>query len=112
MMAARPARDHKPRAGRAQELRAINGSGSAMIFPSRNQGLAAALLSGFVSAAGGAGHLPPMPFYNSNVENIDRIGDGSIVIQTRDSPSTVQTWYRKHLCDSNGETITGSGGRI
>jgi hypothetical protein len=43
---------------------------------------------------------------------IDRIGDGSIVIQTRDSASAVQAWYRTHLRDSNGETATDGGGDI
>jgi hypothetical protein len=83
-----------------------------MIVPTANLGLTSALLSGFFSAAGAAQHAPPMPFYNSNVVKIDRIGDGSVVIQTRDSPLTVQAWYRTHLRDSNGETPTEGGGHI
>jgi hypothetical protein len=83
-----------------------------MIVPSGNLRLACAFLSGFVSAAGAAPHAPPAPFYNSNVVKIDKIGDGSIVIQTRDCPDRVQAWYRTRLSDSNGETTTEAGGHI
>jgi hypothetical protein len=70
------------------------------------------LLSGFVSSGNGAGQILPVPFYNSNIVNTDKVGTGSIVLQTNDSPDTVYAWYRAHLRDANGETTTEGGGHI
>ncbi|HEX3665337.1 MAG TPA: hypothetical protein VHU23_08905 [Rhizomicrobium sp.] len=83
-----------------------------MSAPIQNLCLICALLPGFVSAANAGTQTTPVPFYNSNIVKTDRIGAGSIVIQTKDSSDTVHAWYQAHLRDANGETKTEGGGYI
>jgi len=54
----------------------------------------------------------PVPFYNSHVTAIERIGDGSVVIKTRDTPDKVYVWYRSNLKNANGDTKTEDGAHI
>ena len=55
---------------------------------------------------------PPVPFYKSHVFAIEKIGDGSVIIRTRDTPDAVHAWYRKNIRDANGETKTQDGSYI
>ncbi|HEY1613926.1 MAG TPA: hypothetical protein VGF97_09580 [Rhizomicrobium sp.] len=55
---------------------------------------------------------PPVPFYKSHILTIDRIGNGSVVLKTKDSADMVCAWYAHNLPDGNGETKTSDGARI
>lgn len=63
-------------------------------------------------AAGSSHAAPPLPFYKENVSKLDKLGDGSIVIETKDSLTTVCAWYRKNLRDQNGESTTQDGAHL
>ena len=69
--------------------------------------LMALLLSVASSAA-----TPPIPLYPSNVNKLDKVGSGSVVITTKDSVATVCAWYRKNLGDQNGESTTKDGAHL
>ena len=53
-----------------------------------------------------------MPFYPGKVTKVDKVGAGSVVITTKDSVTTVCSWYRRNLADQNGETTTKDGAHI
>lgn len=63
-------------------------------------------------AAGSSRAAPPVPFYKANVSKLDKLGSGSVVIETKDSLAAVCAWYRKNLRDQNGESITKDGAHL
>jgi hypothetical protein len=64
------------------------------------------------AATSPAGAVVPVPFYNSHVFAIEKVGDGSVIIRTMDLPETVYAWYRKYLRDANGDSKIEDGGYI
>ncbi len=75
-------------------------------------GLALLLICDLASVPDSARAAPPVPFYTTNVSKLDRIGAGSVVIETRDTVAAVSGWYRKTLRDQNGETIGKNGAHL
>ena len=75
-------------------------------------GLALPVVFSLATALGHPKAAPPVPFYTANVNKLDKISTGSVVITTKDSLTTVCGWYRKTLSDQNGETTTKDGAHI
>lgn len=63
-------------------------------------------------AGGPSSASRPVPLYNANVTKFTRLGDGSVVIATKDSVTRVCAWYRKNLQDQNGESTTKDGAHL
>jgi hypothetical protein len=43
---------------------------------------------------------------------VEKIGDGSVVIRTKDPAAAVYVWYRANLQNANGDTETKDGAHI